>query len=33
MIVEDGILTQLNQETQRGVCDITGGEKLLESLG
>jgi len=33
IIVEDGIVTQLNQETQRGVCDITGGEALLESLG
>jgi peroxiredoxin len=33
MIVEDGIVTQLNQETERGICDITGGEALLESLG
>ncbi len=30
---EDGTVTQLNQEIQRGVCDITGGEALLESLG
>lgn len=33
MIVEDGIVTQLNEETERGVCDITGGEALLETLG
>ena len=33
MIVEDGIVTQLNEETERGVCDITGGEALLEALG
>jgi cytochrome c peroxidase len=33
MIVEDGIVTQLNQETERGICDITGGKALLESLG
>jgi hypothetical protein len=26
-------VTQLNQETERGVCDISGGETLLESLG
>ena len=33
MIVEDGIVTQLNEEIERGVCDITGGEALLEALG
>ena len=33
MIVENGVVTQLNQETERGVCDISGGETLLESLG
>jgi len=33
MIVENGDVTQLNQETERGVCDISGGETLLESLG
>ena len=33
MIVENGVVTQLNQETERGVCDISGGETLLESRG
>jgi cytochrome c peroxidase len=33
MIVEDGVVTQLNRETQGGTCDISSGETLLESLG
>src|SRR5210317_389115 len=33
MIVENGVVTQLNQESERGVCDSSGGETLLESLG
>ena len=33
MIVENGVVTQLNQETERGVCDISGCETLFERLG
>ena len=33
MIVEDGVLIQLNRETQGGTCDVSSGETLLESLG
>ena len=33
MIVEDGVLIQLNRETQGGTCDVSSGEMLLESLG
>ncbi|MBL4751060.1 MAG: peroxiredoxin [Amylibacter sp.] len=32
MIVEDGIITTLNIENARGVCDISGGENILELL-
>jgi len=33
MIVEDGVVFQLNRETQGGTCDVSSGETLLESLG
>lgn len=32
MIVEDGIITTLNVEEARGVCDISGGENILDQL-
>jgi cytochrome c peroxidase len=32
MIVEDGIITTLNIEKARGVCDISGGENILDLL-
>lgn len=32
MLVEDGTVTQLNFEVARGVCELTAGETLLESL-
>ena len=32
MIVEDGTITVLNVEEARGVCDISGGETILDLL-
>ncbi len=32
MIVEDGTITALNVEEARGVCDISGGETILDLL-
>ncbi len=32
MVVEDGTVKALNMETQRGVCDLTGGEAMLDRL-
>jgi glutaredoxin/glutathione-dependent peroxiredoxin len=32
MIVEDGIITTLNVEEARGVCDVSGGETILDLL-
>ncbi len=32
MIVEDGIITALNEEDAPGVCDISGGETILDLL-
>lgn len=33
MLVEDGVITILNEEIARGVCEISAGETLLEALG
>ena len=32
MIVEDGIITSLNEEIERTTCDISGGETILDQL-
>ncbi|MGB5560453.1 MAG: peroxiredoxin [Paracoccaceae bacterium] len=32
MIVEDGVVKFLNREEQRGVCEMTAGETLLEQV-
>jgi len=32
MLVEDGTVTRLHLEEKAGVCDLTGGETMLESL-
>jgi len=32
MIVKDGIITALNIEQERGICDVSGAEKILELL-
>ena len=32
MLVEDGVVTQLNAEDSTGACDISAGETLLEML-
>lgn len=31
-IIEDGVVTLLNEERQRGVCEFTAGEVLLQAL-
>ncbi|WP_127114725.1 peroxiredoxin [Shimia sediminis] len=31
-IVEDGTVTWLQEEVEKGVCDLTGGETLLDAL-
>ncbi len=32
MVVEDGIVTMLQLETEKGVCDLTAGETLLDQI-
>jgi glutaredoxin/glutathione-dependent peroxiredoxin len=32
MLVEDGVVVRLNVEEKRGVCEISGGEALLEAI-
>ncbi len=32
MVVEDGVVKVLNREEQRGVCEMTAGETLLEQI-
>ena len=32
MLVDDGIVSILNLETARGICDISGGENLLADM-
>lgn len=32
MYVEDGVVKVLHLEEERGVCDLTGGEKMLEAI-
>lgn len=32
MIVENGVVTSLNEEESPGVCDISGGENILDLL-
>ena len=32
MVVEDGVVQTLQVEEKRGVCELTGGEALLETL-
>ena len=32
-LVEDGVIRHLSEETERGVCDFTSGERMLEQLG
>ena len=32
MLVEDGKITTLHEETRTGICDLTGGEALLEAV-
>jgi peroxiredoxin len=32
MIVENGVVTTLNTEVLRGVCDISGAETILDQL-
>lgn len=31
-LIEDGVVTQLNLEVQRGVCELSAGETLLEQI-
>lgn len=33
MLVEDGVVSILNEEVGRGQCDISAGETLLEAMG
>ncbi|WP_439154360.1 peroxiredoxin [Yoonia sp.] len=33
MLVENGVVTILNEELERGACEISAGETLLEALG
>jgi hypothetical protein len=32
MIVEDGKITTFHEEVGKGICDLTGGEALLEEV-
>lgn len=32
MLVEDGVVTRLNREEKRGVCELSGGEAMLGAL-
>ena len=32
MLVEDGVVRVLREETARGTCDVSGGEALLEVI-
>jgi glutaredoxin/glutathione-dependent peroxiredoxin len=32
MLIEDGVVTRLNEEPERGVCDLSGGETLLAQI-
>ena len=32
MLVEDGVVTVLQLEKEKGVCDLTAGETLLEQI-
>jgi len=32
MVADDGVVTHLQLETEKGVCDLTAGETLLEML-
>jgi peroxiredoxin len=32
MIVDDGVVTMLNEEIERGICDISGAETILDQL-
>lgn len=31
-VIDDGVVTLLNEETERGVCNFTAGETLLDAL-
>jgi cytochrome c peroxidase len=33
MLVEDGVVTQLNMEENPGQCELSAGEGLLASIG
>ena len=32
MIIENGVITSLNEEIERTTCDISGGETILDQL-
>jgi len=32
MIVNNGVITSLNEEVERTSCDISGGETILDQL-